>query len=120
MLKTPLFLIENGECVSMSNMDLLTEIVDRVVEVAEPQQVVLFGSMARGNAGPNSDVDLLVVVPDGTRRLETAKLLHKSMFGIPAAVDFVVATVSDINRNASNIGLIYRTIVREGRVLYAA
>jgi len=42
------------------------------------------------------------------------------MFGIPAAVDFLVATPSDLERNRDNIGLVYRTILKEGRELYAA
>lgn len=41
------------------------------------------------------------------------------MSGIPAAVDFVVAIESDLKRNVENVGLIYRTILREGRILYA-
>lgn len=113
------FLIGNRQYGSITRMDILKEIVTRVVEVTKPHRVILFGSMARGDARPDSDVDLLVVVADGTRRLDATKLLHRSMFGIPAAVDFVVATESDLNRNSGNIGLIYRTILREGRILYA-
>jgi len=101
-------------------MNELDAIVQRVVEVFNPLRIILFGSASRGEAGKDSDIDLLVVMPEGTPRLATAEKLHMRMFGIPAAVDFLVATPSDLERNRDNIGLVYRTILREGRELYAA
>jgi len=101
-------------------MNELNMIVQRVVETFHPLRIVLFGSAVRGQAGKDSDIDLLVIMPEGTLRLETAEKLHMKMFGIPAAVDFLVATPSDLERNRDNIGLIYRTILQEGKELYAA
>ena len=45
---------------------ILDDLVRRIVEVAHPRQIILFGSAARGDMGPQSDIDVLVVVPDGT------------------------------------------------------
>ena len=101
----------------MNELDL---IVQRIMDVFHPLRIILFGSAARGEAGQDSDIDLLVVMPDGTPRLATAEKLHMRMFGIPAAIDFLVATPSDLERNRDNIGLVYRTILQEGRELYAA
>ena len=101
----------------MNELDL---IVQRIVDVLHPLRIILFGSAARGEAGQDSDIDLLVVMPEGTPRLATAEKLHMRMFGIPAAIDFLVATPSDLERNRDNIGLVYRTILKEGRELYAA
>ncbi len=101
----------------MNELDL---VVQRIVEECHPLRIILFGSAARGAAGRHSDIDLLVVVPEGTPRLATAEKLHMKMFGIPAAVDLLVAMPSDLERNRNNIGLIYRTILQEGRELYAA
>ena len=101
----------------MNELDL---IVQRIVDVLHPLRIILFGSAARGKTGQDSDIDLLVVMPEGTPRLATAEKLHMRMFGIPAAVDFLVATPSDLERNRDNIGLVYRTILKEGRELYAA
>jgi len=101
----------------MNELDL---IVQRIVTDFHPLRIILFGSVASGAAGQNSDVDLLVVMPEGTPRLATAENLHMRMFGIPAAVDFLVATPSDLIRNRDNVGLVYRTILREGKELYAA
>jgi len=101
-------------------MNELDAIVQRVVDIFHPLRIILFGSAARGEAGKDSDIDLLVVMPEGTSRLATAEKLHMRMFGIPAAVDFLVATPSDLDRHRDNIGLVYRTILREGKELYAA
>lgn len=101
-------------------MNELNLIVQKVVDAFHPLRIVLFGSAVRGETGKDSDIDLLVVMPEGTPRLDTAEKLHMTMFGVPAAVDFLVATPSDLERNRNNIGLIYRTILQEGRELYAA
>ena len=101
-------------------MNELDMIVQRVVDVVHPLRIILFGSAARGEPGKDSDIDILVVMPEGTPRLATAEKLHMRMFGIPAAIDFLVATPSDLERNRDNIGLVYRTILKEGRELYAA
>lgn len=101
----------------MNELDL---IVKRVVDRFHPLRIILFGSAARGEAGKNSDIDLLVVMPEGTSRRATAARLHMEMFGIPVAVDFLVATPSDLEKHKENVGLIYRTILNEGRELYAA
>jgi uncharacterized protein len=98
----------------------LDELIARIVEAVHPIRVVLFGSAARGEGGSESDVDVLVVVPDGTHRRRTARALHRRFFGLPFAVDVVVTTPSNLERHKDNIGLIYRTILREGREIYAS
>ena len=55
---------------------LLNEMVRRIVESVHPQQISLFGSAARGEMGPDSDLDVLVVMPDGCDRLEVTQTLH--------------------------------------------
>ncbi len=63
-------------------MDLLSEhinkIIDRIVNAVHPERIILFGSAVRGEMGPDSDVDVLVVMPEGTHRRETVKFLHNS------------------------------------------
>ena len=95
-------------------------VVKRIVDAVHPLRVVLFGSAVRGEMGPDSDVDVLVVMPEGTNRRQTAQYVHTQLFGIPVAVDVVVATPSDLELYGGNPGLIYRTIIEEGRELYAA
>jgi len=98
----------------------LHELTRRIVEAVQPVRIILFGSAARGEAGPDSDVDVLVVMPDGTHRRRTAQYLHTQLFGVPFGVDILVTTPADLHRHRRNVGLIYGTILEEGRELYAA
>jgi predicted nucleotidyltransferase len=101
-------------------LSALEALVQRIVEAVHPLRIVLFGSAARGEFGPDSDMDLLVVMPEGTHRLETMQFLHTRLFGIPLAVDILVATPQDLARHANSPGLIYRTILEQGKELYVA
>ena len=71
---------------------ILDDLVQRIVEVAHPRQIILFGSAARGEMGPQSDLDVLVVVPDGTHCRHTAQTIYQHLIGLGVAVDVVVAT----------------------------
>jgi predicted nucleotidyltransferase len=95
-------------------------LVERIVDSVHPLRIIMFGSAARGDMGPDSDVDLLVVMPEGTHCLDTAGFLHTRLHGIPLSVDILVATPSDLERHKDNIGLIYYVILEEGRDLYHA
>lgn len=101
-------------------LEQLDELVRRIVEAIHPLRIILFGSAARGDMGPESDVDVLVVMPDGTHRRHTAEFLHTRLFGIPYGIDIMVATPADLDKHRHNIGLIYYTILDEGKELYAA
>ena len=98
----------------------LDELVRRVVEAVHPLRIILFGSAARGEMGPDSDVDLLIVMPEGTHRRHTAMGLYRTIRGVRVPFDVVVATPSDLERHRDNPSLIYRTVLTEGRTVYAA
>jgi predicted nucleotidyltransferase len=98
----------------------LEEVVRRIVEAARPVRVLLFGSAARGEMAASSDLDVLVVVKDGTPRRPLARSLYPLLVGVGVGVDIVVATESELERHAETPGLIYREALRHGRVLYAA
>ncbi len=98
----------------------LSELIERIVETAHPLRIILFGSAARGEMRMGSDVDVLVVVPDGIHRRKAAQQISVNLVGFGLPVDVVVATPSDLERYGDSPGLIYREIVREGRELYAA
>jgi len=101
-------------------VEQLNELVERIVMTVHPLRVVLFGSAARGEMGADSDIDVLVVMPEGSHRRHTAEILHQQFFGIPYGIDVVVATPADMEKYRHSVGLIYRTIIEEGRELYAA
>lgn len=98
----------------------LDRLVSMIVKEADPLRIFLFGSAARGELHPESDLDLLVVMPDGTHRRRTAQNLYRRLSGIGASFDLVVTTPSDLKKHANNPGLIYRNILPEARELYAA
>jgi predicted nucleotidyltransferase len=98
----------------------LNTIVRRIVEIVQPVEIILFGSAARGSSGPDSDLDLLVVMPDGTHRRKTAQLLYGRLSGIGVPFDLIVATTGDLATHRDNPGLIYQTALKEGRSVYAA
>lgn len=107
----------NGMSDFQRSLDFL---VRRIVELAHPLRIVLFGSAARGESGPDSDVDLLVVMPEGTHRRATAQALYREISGVGIPFDILVATPADLERHKENIGLVYRSALRDGREVYAA
>lgn len=105
--------------VARSRSAEIEAMVQRIVRQFAPHQVILFGSHARGDARPDSDVDLLVVMPvEGSKRekqIEIRIALHD--FRIPK--DVVVVTPEEVLRKKDVVGTIVRPALREGKVLYA-
>ena len=98
----------------------LDEIIRRIVEVADPQRILMFGSAARGTMGPDSDIDLLVIVDGPVHHRRLSQRIYRHMLGVGQAVDIIVATPEDIERYGQSIGLIYRPALQEGEEVYAA
>ena len=96
------------------------QLVARIVAASHPQRIILFGSAARGEAGRHSDVDVLVVAPEGAHRRKTAQAIYRGLLGLGVPVDVVVATPSDLEDYRESPGLVYREALREGKELYAA
>lgn len=95
------------------------EMVRRIVERFNPVRVILFGSHATGRAGPDSDVDLLVVMPvDGSKR-DKAVEIGVALHDIPVPMDIVVTTPEEFAWRSQVVGTIERPAAREGKVLYA-
>jgi predicted nucleotidyltransferase len=100
--------------------ELLNEMVRRIVEVAKPLRIILFGSQAREDARPESDVDLLVVMPDGVHRRQTARQIFRALRGMGVPKDIVVATEQDLLDFAHEPSLVIAPALAEGRELYHA
>ncbi|GAF84089.1 unnamed protein product [marine sediment metagenome] len=97
----------------------LSEIVGRIVEVAQPEKIIMFGSAAAGQMGPNSDVDLLVV-KRGADRLELAGRIYRNLHGVGEAVDIIVVSPEDLERYGQSHALVIAPALREGKVIYDA
>ena len=102
-----------------SDPEVIEKLVRRIIEIAQPLRIILFGSAARGEMGPDSDIDVLVVMPEGVHRRRTAQLLYRQIRGLGVPFDILVATPDDLERHKDNIGLIYQSVLREGREVYA-
>src|SRR5215218_11364550 len=100
--------------------EALAEIIRRIVRVAAPERIVLFGSAARGKAGPDSDLDLLVIKPGCYHRGRLTDAIYRSLIGVGRAVDVVVVTPEDVDRYRDAQALVIAPALREGRVVYAA
>ena len=96
---------------------VIERVVQRIVEVAQPDKIILFGSAARGEIGPNSDLDLLVV-KGGAHRRKLAQAIYMNLIGVGVSVDAVVVTPDDIERYGNANGLVLETALREGKVIY--
>jgi predicted nucleotidyltransferase len=106
----------------MTREEAIAEITRRLVEDCQPVRVYLFGSEARGDAGPDSDLDFLVVVPDdASEDLFRAGRLRRAIRGLGQAVDVIPWRRSDFEgRAAYVVASLPATVVREGRLLYDA
>ena len=95
-------------------------IVDDVVRLVQPLRVVVFGSVARGEARPDSDLDLLVVMPDGSPRSATARRLYGEVPCLGLPFDIVVTTPEGLARYPPGSGFAHENAMREGVEVYAA
>lgn len=99
----------------------LAEIVERLIDAYEPQRIYLFGSKARGDYGPDSDFDLLVVVPDDfPPERKRSRLAYERLWGTGTASDVLVWTQDRFDSRAHLRASLPGTVLREGRLLYAA
>jgi predicted nucleotidyltransferase len=99
---------------------ILAEVVQRVVEAAQPDKVILFGSAARGEMGPNSDIDLLVVKGGKFNRDRVTRDIYRRLSGAGAAVDVVVVTPEEVEQYGDSPCLVIHPALKEGRVVYGA
>jgi predicted nucleotidyltransferase len=97
---------------------VLDEVIRRIVEVAQPDRVILFGSAARGETGPDSDLDLLVIKSGVVDRGRLSEEIHLRFFGLPVAVDVLVVTPEDVEWYRDKVGSVIGPALREGREVY--
>ena len=106
--------------ISQIDSKLLNELVARIVKAVEPLRIVVFGSAARGRMGPHSDVDILVVMPEGSHRRRTMHEIYRRLAGIGISKDVVVVTENDVREYGNNPSLVIYPALREGKELYRA
>jgi predicted nucleotidyltransferase len=96
----------------------IRKMVNRIVKEFRPERIILFGSHARGEGTPDSDVDLLVIMPvEGSRREKQVEV-RTALHDIPVPMDIIVTTPEDFDWRKKYPGTIERPAFLEGRVLY--
>ncbi|MEW6286424.1 MAG: nucleotidyltransferase domain-containing protein [Chloroflexota bacterium] len=106
--------------ITLSNKKLLKEVTRRIVALANPRRVILFGSAARGQMDKDSDFDLLVVVGKSVHRRQMAQKIYRGLRGVGISVDVIVATEDDLKKYGSKNGTVIKPALQEGRVVYEA
>ena len=97
----------------------MRELVEHILAATQPERIILFGSRARGQEGPRSDFDVLVIQDSKEPRYKRAGLIYRALAAFPAEVDVVVHTPSEVEEWRGVPEAFVTTAVREGKTLYA-
>lgn len=96
----------------------IRDMVDTIVREFRPLQVILFGSRARGDARPDSDVDILVVLPEADRDGTIEGAISRRLGKARLKADVITTTLADIARRGDLVGYILKPALQEGRYVY--
>lgn len=107
-----------GESPVTDTDQVLDEIVARIREAVEPQRVVLFGSHARGEGRPDSDLDILIVAPSPLPRWKRTPPIYRLLAGLGVSKDLVWWTPEEVSEWRGVRSHFINRALREGRVLY--
>jgi len=100
--------------------DVVADALARVVNAVHPLKVVLFGSRARGDERAGSDIDFLVVVPDGADRNGLYRDAYTGMIGLGTPADILLIEETQFQLRKNDKYSVVFPALREGRVVYAA
>jgi predicted nucleotidyltransferase len=105
------------------HQDFLKLVVQRLVDTVHPEQIILFGSYARGEEHPHSDMDILVVETEHfithRNRYQEMALLEKTIGRTPIALDLLVFSKEEVDHFRNSVNHIVARALREGKILYA-
>jgi uncharacterized protein len=111
-------MIQNVKSQFADDVALMDDIVRRILTVIHPHKIILFGSRARGEAGPNSDIDLLVIADSSEPRYRRSPPLYGVLSDIWIPMDIMVFTPEEVEDWKQVPQAFVTTAVREGKVLY--
>jgi len=100
------------------NNNLIGDIVRRIVQTAQPEKVILFGSRARGDARPNSDFDVLVIKKSSEPSYRRDAPLYVALADLPVEVEVLVYTPEEVAEWAQVPQAFVTTATREGKTVY--
>ncbi|MBN1381503.1 MAG: nucleotidyltransferase domain-containing protein [Deltaproteobacteria bacterium] len=102
----------------MLHQDVITEATRRLVSGFSPERIILFGSLARGEADERSDADILVITKFRGKRRTLMLEMDRSLRGLDLARDIIVLTPEEFERDRDIPGTIAGPAAREGKILY--
>ncbi len=93
--------------------------IQKIISIEQPCKVILFGSTVQGKPDIHSDIDIMVVVKDEhvNPRKESIRI-RRALQGINMAMDIIVVSENFLQKVADQPGLIYREVLRSGKVVY--
>ena len=97
---------------------LLEQVIERICKAGSPQRIILFGSRARGEARPDSDLDLLIIEESDLPRHQRSPRYYHALAGLFPAKDLLVYTPAEVEDWADVPNAFITTALREGKVLY--
>ncbi len=103
----------------MIALDDIKRTARQLGEAAHAERVILFGSYARGEAGANSDVDLLIVAESDQPRFKRSRVLYQTLRPYPFAMDLLVYTPQEFDQARRMPLSFVSTVLREGKTVYA-
>jgi uncharacterized protein len=104
---------------AISLQNTIQEVTRRIVDIARPQRIVLFGSAAQGKMTADSDLDILVIMRGPVHRRQMAQKIYRNLHGVDLPVDVVVVTEEDVVRSQDGFSII-RPALKDGQVIYQA
>jgi len=102
------------------SQETLEEIIRRIVQAAQPERIILFGSAARGEMRPHSDVDLLVIKSGEFDQSRLVSDIYVNLHGVGQAVDVILVTPEQVERYRHTHCLVIAPALREGKEVYHA
>lgn len=102
----------------IADESVLQEMVRRLVEAIDPDRIILFGSRARGDARPDSDVDLLVIKDSSEPPHKRSISAYRALSGLSTPTDVIWRTAEEVEEWAGVRNYVTTRAMREGRVLY--
>ena len=110
--------VSRAAALSSATLDpaALDDVIRRVVKVAQPEKIILFGSAAHGIMTGQSDVDLLIIKEGGDRELIAR--IYEGLRGVRIAVDAIVVSPADVERYKDSHALVIKPALQEGKVVY--
>ncbi len=102
----------------MVDMEEIKKVATRIGIETNAEQIILFGSYARGEAGENSDVDLMIIAESGLPRFKRSREIYKLFRPYPFSMDLLVYTPEEIERGKKSHLSFVSTVLNEGEILY--